>query len=179
MKILLIDNNDSFTRNLEHLLVAAVDRASVEVRSYANLKKLSLRNHDMVVVSPGPGAAGDYPGYERIFDSGKPVLGICLGMQLMNVHFGGACGRLPDCVHGMSDHIEFKGRTMTVARYHSLYCTHVGSDLVVVSRNQNGIPMALEHQSRPILGYQFHPESFLTPDGEFFVQNALRAFHLA
>ncbi|WP_147819512.1 aminodeoxychorismate/anthranilate synthase component II [Salidesulfovibrio onnuriiensis] len=179
MNILLIDNNDSFTRNLEHLLVGAVGKACVRIESYANLENLSLEGHDFVVVSPGPGAAEDYPGYGRVFDSGLPVLGVCLGMQLLNAHFGGTTGRLPGCVHGQAEEIEFHGERVTVARYHSLYCTHVGRALRVTARNDQGVPMALEHESRPLLGYQFHPESFLTLEGERFVHHALRFFGLA
>lgn len=179
MNILLIDNNDSFTRNLEHLLATAVDEATVHVEPYANLQGLSLEGHDILVVSPGPGATADYPGYARVFDSGKPVLGVCLGMQLINTHFGGSTDRLPGCVHGQAENIVFHDRTVTVARYHSLYCSSVGRELNVTARNFQGVPMALEHRDRPLLGYQFHPESFLTVGGEQFVHHALRFFHLA
>lgn len=177
MRILLIDNNDSFTRNLEQLLVRAVSQdhkgARVDVLGHASMPR-QFDSWDMIVISPGLGTPADYAGYGAVIDSGLPVLGVCLGMQIINAHFGGKVARLADCVHGKTDTIRYHGRDMTVARYHSLYCSTVGKDLRVLSANGRGLPMILTHDSRPVMGVQFHPESFLTEHGEYFIHDALQ-----
>ena len=178
MRILLIDNVDSFTRNLEHLLVSAVDGAKVDVQTYARLAELDLETPDLIVVSPGPGAPEDYPGYERVFDGPTPVFGVCLGMQLMNAHRGGETGRLAGCVHGKTDVVRWKGEDEVVARYHSLHVTEVGEGLAVLASNAQGVPMCLASDDGHLFGVQFHPESFLTPNGARFIHDALESLGL-
>ncbi|NJB67155.1 para-aminobenzoate synthetase component 2 [Desulfobaculum xiamenense] len=172
MDIVIIDNNDSFTRNLEHLIVVTTG-ARVTVRPVAELAGVDPARWDMVVISPGPGHPGEYPGYGRIIDSGVPVLGVCLGLQILNAHFGGETSRLPGCVHGKADVIDFAGRRFEVARYHSLHLSRVGQGLSVRAANADGVPMIVVHPERPLIGLQFHPESFLTADGGFFINHAL------
>lgn len=173
MDVLLIDNNDSFTRNLEHLLVAALPGSVVEIAGFDRLGELQLADRDLIVISPGPGEPQEYPGYERVFAADRPILGVCLGMQLINEFFGGTTEQLPGCVHGKTDEVVMDGQTRTVARYHSLYAASLGDGLEVVAANDAGVPMCLRHHSRPIVGYQFHPESFLTCDGVWFIDYAL------
>lgn len=173
MNILLLDNGDSFTRNLEHLLALSIDGCSVCVRTFADLPAMDFAPFDLIVISPGPGTPADYPGYEYVIESGKPVLGICLGMQIINELHGGATGRLVGCVHGKTDQITLAGIEHVVARYHSLHVTQVGHALEVLAENSNGVVMALGNRDRQMLGYQFHPESFLTPDGGAFIDFAL------
>ncbi len=173
MRILLIDNNDSFTRNLEHLLAAAIKDARIVVVSYDKFNLPEPNHYDLVVISPGPGTPADYPGYEHIIDSGQPVLGICLGMQLLNEHFGGETARLEGCVHGKTDSILWNGRQETVARYHSLHVSRVGDGLEVLSQNEAGVPMALGNKAKRVMGYQFHPESFMTENGGTFIVDEL------
>ncbi|BBD08050.1 anthranilate synthase component II [Desulfovibrio ferrophilus] len=178
MNAILIDNHDSFTHNLEHLLAAHLGHGP-EVVCYDDLPHLSPVGRELIIISPGPGRPAEYPGYGLWIDSGIPVLGICLGLQIINEHFGGRTDRLQHCVHGKTEDINFLGQTQTVARYHSLYCSNLGTGLEVIAANTNGVPMALAHRNRPIMGYQFHPESFLTKQGGVFIDHALQSFGIA
>ena len=189
MNILLLDNRDSFTWNLEHLLtaVAAPRGGRVQVAPYdteALARPGALRGRDLVVLSPGPGCPDDYPGYEALRAWDGPVLGVCLGMQILNALEGGTTAPLPGCVHGHADTAHVWGRHWTVARYHSLWCDHVAPAFEVVGTlgprapdvahgAAPPVPMALRHRRRPWLGFQFHPESFLTPHGDELVRLAL------
>ena len=175
METLLVDNNDSFTYNLEHLLVR-VTGDTPTVIPYDLLKKSQIDDYDWIVISPGPMTPADYPNYARIFQGPIPVLGICLGMQIINEQFGGTTAPLVGCYHGRTDEIDFQGIRHNVARYHSLYAASVGDNLEVIASNRDGVPMAIRHTRRPIIGYQFHPESFLTPAGEHFIEYALRDY---
>jgi para-aminobenzoate synthetase component 2 len=172
MRILLVDNRDSFTRNLEHLIVAAVGSVPA-ITPYDSFRTDMALGYDVTVLSPGPGHPDDYPGYGGLFDASRPVLGICLGLQIANVHFGGAADRLPGCIHGRTSVFTLFGRQVEAARYHSLYLSRVAPDLEVLAEFQ-GIPMAAKHRRLPVLGFQFHPESFLTPQGEGIIRDALQ-----
>lgn len=178
MQILLIDNNDSFTGNLEHLL-AVTCQSRPTVVPYARLKAIDSRRFDLTVISAGPGHPADYPNYRWLLETGRPILGICMGMQIINDYFGGETAQLPDCIHGRTDVVNMAGRRFVVARYHSLYLRKVAACLQVTAVNDDGVPMAVQHRSRPMIAYQFHPESFLTPDGGYFIDYATRVLNLA
>lgn len=177
MKTILIDNRDSFTRNLEHLLAAHLPQPP-QVAEYDALSGLQPHDWDLVVISPGPGHPEDYPGYGPWIESGVPVLGICLGLQIINIHFGGQVDRLPGCVHGKTEDIDILGERRTVARYHSLHCSRLGQGLSAFAANAEGVPMAVRHETLPVMGYQFHPESFLTPDGGIFIDHVRKSFSI-
>lgn len=216
MRILLADNHDSFTRNLEHLLVAAtgcvpmvipVDRLDEVTTGWphapgeANPAAPAAR-WDLLVISPGPGTPEEYPQYAPLLggeatrvarmshatgatdatgptgDGAVPVLGICLGLQIINTHLGGVTAPLPGCVHGKPDTLHYAGQARTVARYHSLHLSAMGAGMRVLARNGQGVVMAARHACLPLMGYQFHPESFLTPDGVWWILHALHALGL-
>lgn len=170
MRILLADNQDSFTCNLEHLL-ARVASPPVIV-PYPDFHEEMSRDFDLTVISPGPGHPREYPAYGPLLDSGRPVLGVCLGLQIANLHFGGSVERLPGCVHGRASRFTLFGREVLAARYHSLHLSRVAPELMVLAES-NGIVMAARHRKLPVLGLQFHPESFLTPDGPEIMRDAL------
>jgi anthranilate/para-aminobenzoate synthase component II len=172
MRVVIIDNDDSFTGNLEHLLVESIGSRPLIV-PYSHLDSVNPEDCDLAVISAGPGKPSEYPDYAAVLESDVPLLGICLGMQIINEHFGGETARLPDCVHGKTDRVEFDGHTFTVARYHSLCLQRVADCLEVIAVNAGGVPMALRHKTRRIIGYQFHPESFMTPEGAHFVDYAI------
>ncbi|BFR47193.1 aminodeoxychorismate/anthranilate synthase component II [Nitratidesulfovibrio sp. HK-II] len=232
MRILLADNHDSFTRNLEHLLVGAtgcvpmvvpVDRLEEITDGWPHVpgETNPAVRWDLLVISPGPGTPEEYPQYGPLLggettrvarapcatDEGGdarppavpaaassaapasppcaapcpvpvPVLGICLGLQIINAHFGGATAPLPGCVHGKPDTLHYAGQVRTVARYHSLHLSAMGAGMRVLARNGQGAVMAARHECLPLLGYQFHPESFLTPDGVWWIRHALHALGL-
>ena len=172
MRILLIDHYDSFTRNLEHLLVCAL-QAEVTVLPHdldgAVWEDVAV-NYDLTVLSPGPGYPDEYTGYGELLRSGNPVFGVCLGMQIINRVFGGKTERLADCVHGKTDEIIWDDTRHTIARYHSLYLSYVADCFDVLAANDQGIPMIISHKDLPVRAVQFHPESFLTPYGKIFAE---------
>ena len=171
MRLLLVDNDDSFTRNLEHLLVR-VTGAAPDVLRYGRFRPEAAKGYDCVVISPGPGHPLEYPAYGPLLESGRPVLGVCLGMQVMHQHFGGEVTRLPGCVHGAVSLMELWGRRALAARYHSLYVSRMARGFEELARCGD-VPMACVHRTLPLLGFQFHPESFLTEYGPEFVHDAL------
>lgn len=180
LRILLSDNDDSFTMNLAHLLHAATGSTPQVVNHTALAARAPAAEQNLVVISPGPGHPDEYPCYGPVLQSGRPVLGICLGMQIINCHFGGTVKALAGCVHGKSDTVVMTDadKTLTVGRYHSLHCATTGAELQVTGRTPQGLVMALRHNSLPLYGYQFHPESFLTAEGVWCIRHALRSLHI-
>jgi anthranilate synthase component II len=185
VKLLVIDNYDSFTFNLVQMFrsyeleicVFRADALSVE-------DALQVRP-DYVLVSPGPkspSAAGISTELIRRCQGEFPVLGVCLGMQCMNEAFGGTTVHAPVPMHGKTSSIDHDGtglfegvpQPFTVARYHSLAITGISENLRVNARSADGVPMAVQHVRHPLFGVQFHPESFLTEHGFALVENFLR-----
>jgi para-aminobenzoate synthetase component II len=171
LNIALIDNYDSFTNNLKHLLLG-VGPNLVSVIPYLEFRKLDLSLFDLIVISPGPGTPSDYPAYERLLTHPGPVLGICLGMQVMNVLLGGRVGPLSTCIHGKTSPMDFRGERPEVARYHSLFCEMVPGSFEITGTCEH-VPMIIEGSDRAWVGYQFHPESFMTTSGEELIRYAI------
>jgi anthranilate synthase/aminodeoxychorismate synthase-like glutamine amidotransferase len=184
MKVLMVDNYDSFTYNLVQYLGELGCDLEVVRNDRAAVDELIERGFDRVVVSPGPctpNEAGISVDVMRAFpEAGVPTLGVCLGHQSLAQAFGGAVIRhLP--VHGKTTTIEHDGRTifdglptpLVVGRYHSLVVDDDVPDCFEVSARGGGVVMGIRHRELPAEGVQFHPESVLTESGKQLLENFL------
>lgn len=187
MKIVIIDNYDSFTYNLSHL----VKSLGAEVTVYRNDKfeLPQLAEFDKIILSPGPGIpeeAGLLLDVIREYAGKKPILGVCLGHQAIGQVFGGKLTNLSEVFHGVQtpvdvDTTEVLFRTLPteveVGRYHSWVVDNedLPSCIEVTARSKEGQIMALRHKEYDVRGIQFHPESVLTPDGCTMLQNWLNS----
>jgi len=176
MRVLMIDNYDSFTYNLVHLF-EELGAEVVTVRNDAiTVAEAVALAPDRLVVSPGPGRPADAGvSVELIRELGRttPTLGVCLGHQSIVQAFGGAIGAAKALLHGKASTITHDGHgvyaglpeEIEVGRYHSLAALNVPTELDVTSRTADGEVMGVRHRTLPIEGVQFHPESVLTPLG--------------
>jgi para-aminobenzoate synthetase component 2 len=171
MNILLIDNYDSFTFNLKHQ-VARISGADIDVIKYDNVDLSEIGGYACIFISPGPGHPADYPFYEQLLASDIPVIGVCLGMQILNCFYGGKVSRLKDCIHGHALQVSYQGKQEEVAVYNSLYCEKV-PECFEVTAFRGKVPMAIKHKKKARVGVQFHPESFLTENGDKILNDAL------
>jgi anthranilate synthase component 2 len=182
MKLLMIDNDDSFTYNLVHLF-EELGAEVVTVRNDAiTPDEAAALAPDRLVVSPGPGRpedAGVSIDVIRRLGPTTPTLGVCLGHQAIIEAFGGAVGQAKALLHGKASVVSHDGagvfaglpEEVEVGRYHSLAATAVPEDLHVTSRTKDGEVMGVRHVTLPIEGVQFHPESVLTPLGPAMARN--------
>ena len=185
MKIVIIDNYDSFTYNLSHLVKEL--GAEVTVLRNDQFQLEELEQYNKIILSPGPGIpseAGLLLDVIRTYAGRKPILGVCLGHQAIGEAFGGKLENLSDVFHGVAtpchiiaDDPIFSGidRDITIGRYHSWVVSRQGLPdcLEVTAQSDEGQIMALRHREMNIRGIQFHPESVLTPDGKKMIQNFL------
>ncbi len=183
----MIDNKDSFTYNVvDYLETESGQQIHVVDIEDVNVQQLQQLNPEAIVISPGPGAPNDYPIlYEvmQTFESTVPMLGVCLGFQLIVAYYGGDIIKAPYPVHGHTTTIEhhesclFSGlpTRFNVMRYHSLIADikTIRSPLKITAQNEEGMVMAIEHQYRPIYGVQYHPESILSEYGHAQFRNFL------
>jgi para-aminobenzoate synthetase / 4-amino-4-deoxychorismate lyase len=189
--VVVIDNYDSFTHNLVHLLASAGCKVEVVRNDEITAEQVLAFRPAGVVISPGPCApadAGISIDVARTCGTAMPVLGICLGHQAIAASFGGRIVRSPRPVHGQSSVIVHDGRGVLAGvprrfratRYHSLVVDERSLPpwLPVTARTRGGIPMGLRHAVLPIEGVQFHPESILTAYGEKIVRNFVQAMRL-
>jgi anthranilate synthase component II len=185
MKLLMIDNYDSFTYNLVHLF-EELGADVVTVRNDAiTVDEAAALAPDRLVVSPGPGRPADAGlSIEVIRRLGEttPTLGVCLGHQAIVEAYGGTVGRARALLHGKASVVTHDGRglyeglphELEVGRYHSLAATEVPGELTVTAQTADGEVMGVRHARLPIEGVQFHPESVLTPLGPELARNFLR-----
>lgn len=186
MKIVIIDNYDSFTYNLSHLLKELGADVTVVRNDKFELK--DLEQYDKIVLSPGPGIpseAGLLLNVIRTYAGRKPILGVCLGHQAIGEVFGASLENLKEVYHGVqtegtqlgNDYI-FEGlpERVMMGRYHSWVVAKdsVPECLEVTAMSDDGEIMAMRHRQYDIHGIQFHPESVLTPEGKTIVGNFLK-----
>ena len=186
MKIVIIDNYDSFTYNLSHLVKELGAEVSVVRNDEFELEALDA--FDKIILSPGPGIpseAGLLLDVIREYAGRKPILGVCLGHQAIGEVFGGKLTNLSTVFHGVAtegtqlgNEYLFDGlpERITMGRYHSWVVDREGwpEALEVTALSDEGQVMALRHREMDIHGIQFHPESVLTPDGRHMLENFIR-----
>ncbi|WP_125719360.1 aminodeoxychorismate/anthranilate synthase component II [Pseudoalteromonas rubra] len=186
-KIYFLDNFDSFSYNLVDEL-SLLGAELVVYRNHLDARTIFAKMQQesgplILVLSPGPGAPKDAGCLLELIDlcKGKyPMLGICLGQQALTQSYGGTIGHAGETVHGKSSHISVKphpvfdglGKSFPVARYHSLMATQVPDSLEIIA-NYEDIPMAIYHPTDKVIGYQFHPESILTPCGAQLLKQSI------
>ncbi len=184
-KLLLIDNFDSFTYNLLHLIKGGYT-GEVDVVRNNELDDIHIANYEAIVISPGPGRPDTTPSTMNLLKQcfGKlPIFGVCLGMQCLNELKGGKTIKAPYPVHGKSNKIIIETResilfkstpsTFEIARYHSLQCIDIPSCYKVTAKTVGGISMAIEDHNNKAYAVQFHPESFLSEHGSQIIRNFL------
>jgi anthranilate synthase/aminodeoxychorismate synthase-like glutamine amidotransferase len=184
MRVLVLDNYDSFTYNLVQYLGELGAELEVVRNDHATCEQLLLRGYDRVIVSPGPCTPNEagisLEAVRRFPQAGIPTLGVCLGHQALVQAWGGRVIR-NEPVHGKTTIIEHDGRTiftglrqgLEVGRYHSLVADPALPDPLERSAVGGGVVMAVRHRELPAEGVQFHPESVLTEHGRELLENLL------
>lgn len=196
MKVLILDNFDSFTYNLYQLVGEVLDSSkkpfSIDVRrnNEVTLKKIKAEKYDRIIISPGPGNPSDMKYFgvcaEVLTDISRtvPTLGVCLGMQGIAEYYGGKVSLAKNPMHGKTSLISHDGKGLftglpqkiEIMRYHSLVVSKLSKDLAVTAKadgKHGGEIMGLRHKMYPIEGIQFHPESFATEGGKKMLENFL------
>jgi para-aminobenzoate synthetase component II len=185
MRILVIDNYDSFVYNLVHYLAQL--GAEPTVRRNDEMAPTDLDGFDGVLTSPGPStpesAGVSVPVVAECAERRLPLFGVCLGHQAIAVAFGATVTRAGELLHGKTSEVHHKGEGVlaglpdpfTATRYHSLAVVEqtLPAELEVTARTASGVVMAMRHTSLPIEGVQFHPESVLTESGHVMLANWL------
>jgi anthranilate synthase component 2 len=185
-RVVLLDNYDSFTYNLAHLLGRLGAAVTVVRNDQLSVDQIAAGQPDAIVISPGPSRpehAGISVELVRRLGPSIPTLGVCLGHQAIGVAFGARIVQV-DPVHGKRSAIFHSGRgafrglpsPLHAARYHSLAIDRasIPDELELTAWAPDGMPMAISHRVHPIQGFQFHPESILTDDGEAIVGSFLQ-----
>lgn len=186
-KVLVIDNYDSFTYNLVHILRKLISEDELKIVRNDVFELEEVGEYDHILLSPGPGVpkdAGLMPAVIKQYAPTKNLLGVCLGHQGIGQAFGSSLLNLPQVYHGMVTPVEviaedqlFNGipENFNVCRYHSWVIdkTAVANELIVTSVAENGNVMSVKHKEYNVRGVQFHPESIMTEYGEELMKNWL------
>ncbi len=188
MKLLILDNYDSFTYNLVQYIQEILDQ-KVEVHRNDEITLEEVDQYDTIVLSPGPGLpeeAGIMPQLIKKYHSSKRILGVCLGHQAIGEAFGAKLQNLNNVFHGVatkmkitdSENLLFQGMesNFEAGRYHSwvIQKETLSADFVVTATDDNDEIMAMRHKEYPIYSVQFHPESVMTPEGKTILTNFLQ-----
>lgn len=188
--ILIIDNYDSFTYNLVHIVAQHTDDYKVIRNDALTVEEVGELNPDRILISPGPGRPDEAgitePVIEKLGDR-IPVLGVCLGHQAIGEVFGGEVVHAPKLMHGKTSVINHDGKTVfqdvpdgfSATRYHSLVLDPetIPDELEISARSDDGVIMGVRHRRYPLEGIQFHPESILTVEGPRIVANWLNLIY--
>lgn len=185
--ILIIDNYDSFTYNLVHIVASETDDYKVIRNDAMSVDEIRELNPYKILISPGPGRpenAGITEEVIRELGSEIPILGVCLGHQAIGNVFGAKVVHAPSLMHGKTSLIHHDGKTVfedveegfIATRYHSLALdsSTIPTDLEVSAETDDHVIMGVRHKRFPIEGIQFHPESILTVEGPKIVKNWIR-----
>ncbi|MEW2506397.1 MULTISPECIES: aminodeoxychorismate/anthranilate synthase component II [unclassified Amycolatopsis] len=178
MRVLVVDNYDSFVYNLVQYLAQLGAECTVWRNDVVDLERVP--EFDAVLVSPGPGtperAGQSIEVIAKCAETRTPMLGVCLGHQALGVHFGATVDRAPELLHGKTSQVRHEGKGVlaglpdgfTATRYHSLTVlpeTIRDEIFEVTGRTESGVVMGMRHRELPLEGVQFHPESVLTEGG--------------
>ncbi len=189
MKILILDNYDSFTYNLVHMVEKITGNFPVVFRN-DEISIEAVANYDVIMLSPGPGIpdeAGILKEVIRTYAGIKPIFGVCLGLQAITEVFGGTIINLENVFHGVAttmrvtdkEAVLFKEvpESFLAARYHSWAATDANfpEEIQVTARDEDGLIQAIQHKVFPISAVQFHPESILTDVGEQLLRNFINS----
>ena len=186
MKILLIDNYDSFTYNLYHYLSALKCKVEIHRNNKIEINKIKKNKYQKIVISPGPGnpdQAGNCLKIVKYFYKIVPILGVCLGHQIIGQVFKSKIVVAKKLMHGKTSLIKNSGKgifrglkkVISATRYHSLIIDKksLGKDLVITAETEDKIIMGIMHKKYNVHGVQFHPESIQTPKGIKLLKNFL------
>jgi len=187
MKVLVVDNYDSFTYNLVYILKEL--GAKVTVKRNDKFRLEEAKDFDKILLSPGPGVpseAGLMPNIIKEYASSKSILGVCLGHQGIAESFGARLENMKDVFHGIASNIEVENSTtlfkninkqFKACRYHSwtVIPDTIPAELEITAVDGEGRIMALQHTKFAVFGVQFHPESILTENGKKIVENWLKS----
>ena len=187
MKILLLDNYDSFTFNLYHYLSSLKVHVDVIRNDKITSKEILKRRYNKIVISPGPGnpdQAGNCLKIVKSLYKGIPILGVCLGHQIIGQVFGSKIIQARKLMHGKTSKITTKKngilknlpKTFEATRYHSLIIDKksLSSDLEITAETKDGLVMGVQHKKYEVHGVQFHPESIKTKIGIKILKNFIR-----
>lgn len=185
--ILIIDNYDSFTYNLVHIVAGETDDYRVIRNDEYSVDEIREMNPSRILISPGPGRPEDAGVTEAVIEElgpDIPLLGVCLGHQAIGHVYGAEVVHAPSLMHGKTSLIEHDGKSLfsgieenfIATRYHSLALkpATVPESLNVTARTSDGVIMGIRHKHFPIEGIQFHPESILTTEGPKIVKNWMK-----
>jgi anthranilate synthase component II len=187
MRLLVLDNYDSFTYNLVHL-IEKVSEIPFDVVQNNQITIQEIDVYDKILLSPGPGLpseAGIMPLLLQTYYQNKSILGVCLGLQAIGEAFGCKLKNLDTVFHGLATPIKVINQdtlfdncptTFNVGRYHSWVIDEktVSNQLIVTALDENNLIMAAKHKQYDVRGLQFHPESILSEYGETIIKNWLR-----